>query len=135
MAPNQRQLTRVKTPEFKPKKPSRFSRRQEPGYLINGRIWMEKSGELYMGWGRAMLLENIDRLGSIAAAARAMKLSYRNAWLWIEAMNRLSPAPLVGKTTGGAGGGHAWLTEEGRKVLNRYMEMRARFQEFLKQLR
>ncbi len=135
MAPNQRQLTRVKTPGFRFKKPARFSHRQEPGYLINGRIWMEKNGELYMGWGRAMLLENIDQLGSIAAAARAMKLSYRNAWLWIEAMNRLSPAPLVDKMTGGAGGGHAWLTEEGRKVLNRYMEMRARFQEFLKQLR
>ena len=81
-----------------------------------------------------MLLEHIDRLGSIAAAARAMKLGYRNAWLWIEALNRLAPAPVVEKTTGGVGGGRARLTEEGRKVVNEYKELRARFQEFLKQV-
>ena len=86
-----------------------------------------------MGWGRTLLLENIDRLGSIAAAARAMKLGYRNAWLWIEAMNRLAQVPLVEKRMGGAGGGHTQLTEEGRRVVNEYKQLRARFQEFLKQ--
>ena len=88
---------------------------------------------MYMGWGRAMLLERIDRLGSIAAAARSMRLGYRNAWLWIEAANRLAPAPLVEKTAGGAGGGHARLTEEGRKAIAQYKELRAKFAEFLKQ--
>jgi len=87
-----------------------------------------------MGWGRAILLEHIDRLGSIAAAARAMRLGYRNAWLWVESANRLAPAPLVEKTTGGVGGGHARLTEEGRKAVNEYKELRARFHEFLKQI-
>ena len=120
-------------PKFKPKKPSRFSRHPESDYVIRGRIWIEKDGELYMGWGRAILLEHIDRLGSIAAAARAMRLSYRNAWLWVEAVNRLAPAPVVEKTIGGVGGGHARLTEEGRKVVTKYKELRAGFQEFLKQ--
>jgi len=120
-------------PRFRPKKPSRFSHHPESDYVIRGRIWIEKDGELYMGWGRAILLEHIDRLGSIAAAARAMRLSYRNAWLWVEAVNRLSPAPVVEKTIGGVGGGHARLTEEGRKVITEYKELRARFQEFLKQ--
>jgi len=87
-----------------------------------------------MGWGRALLLEHIDRLGSIAAAARAMRLGYRNAWLWVEAVNRLAPAPVVEKTAGGAGGGHARLTEEGRKVVTEYKDLRARFQEFLRQV-
>ena len=87
-----------------------------------------------MGWGRAMLLENIERLGSIAAAARAMKLGYRNAWLWIEALNRLAISPLVEKMTGGAGGGQAKLTKEGRKAIKEYKELRVRFQEFLKQV-
>ena len=81
-----------------------------------------------------MLLEHIDRLGSIAAAARAMRLGYRNAWLWIEAVNRLAPSPLVEKTTGGIGGGRARLTEEGRKGITEYKELRTRFQEFLKQV-
>jgi molybdate transport system regulatory protein len=86
-----------------------------------------------MGWGRVMLLEHIDQLGSIAAAARVMKLGYRNAWLWVEAMNRLAPAPLVEKIAGGVGGGHAWLTEAGRKAVTNYKELRARFHEFLRQ--
>ncbi len=80
-----------------------------------------------------MLLERIDGLGSIAAAARTMQLGYRNAWLWVEAVNRLAPVPLVEKTTGGVGGGRTRLTEQGRKVVNEYKELRARFQEFLKQ--
>jgi len=121
-------------PKFRPKKPSRFSRNPEPSYVVRGRIWLEKDGELYMGWGRAMLLENIGRLGSIAAAARYMKLGYRNAWLWIEAANRLAPSPLVEKTTGGVGGGRARLTEEGKKAISEYKELRARFQEFLRQV-
>ncbi|HOP46901.1 MAG TPA: LysR family transcriptional regulator [Desulfobacteraceae bacterium] len=123
-----------KLPRFKPKKPLRFSRHPEPGYVVGGKIWLEKDGELYIGGGRSMLLERIDKFGSIAAAARSMRLGYRNAWLWIEAVNRLAPAPLVEKTTGGTGGGHARLTEEGRKVIHQYKELRDRFAEFLKQV-
>ena len=119
-------------PRFKAKKPSRFSRHPEPGYVVRGRIWLEKDGELYLGWGRVILLERIDKFGSIAAAAKSMGLGYRNAWLWVEAMNRLAPAPLVLKVTGGVGGGYARLTEEGRKAIVDHKELRTRFQEFLK---
>ena len=79
-----------------------------------------------------MLLERIEELGSIAAAARSMRLGYRNAWLWIEAMNRLAPAPLIEKSVGGVGGGHARLTEEGRKAVGQYKELRAKLEELLK---
>lgn len=78
-----------------------------------------------------MLLERVDRFGSITEAARSMNLGYRNAWLWIEAMNRLAPAPLVEKTVGGVGGGHATLTDEGRKAISQYKDLRAKFQAFL----
>jgi molybdate transport system regulatory protein len=69
-------------------------------------------------------LERIDQLGSISAAARSMKLAYRNAWLWVEAMNRLSPSPLVEKATGGAKGGYARLTEAGRRIIAEYKDKR-----------
>jgi molybdate transport system regulatory protein len=95
---------------------------------------MEKDGELYMGWGRVLLLERIEKFGSIAEAARSMRLSYRNAWLWIEAMNRLAPSPLVEKTAGGVGGGYARLTDEGRKVVGQYKNLRLKLEEFLRQL-
>jgi molybdate transport system regulatory protein len=125
-------MTKTEAPSFRARRPSRFSRHPEPGYVVRGRIWLEKDGELYMGWGRVMLLERIDSFGSIAAAAKSMRLGYRNAWLWVEAMNRLAPTPLVEKATGGVSGGYARLTEEGRRVIAEYKELRARFQEFLK---
>jgi molybdate transport system regulatory protein len=126
-------MPKTEIPSFRVKKPPRFSRHSEPGYVVRGRIWLEKDSELYIGWGRVILLERIDKLGSIAAAARSMRLGYRNAWLWVEAMNRLAPAPLVEKTTGGVGGGQARLTEEGQRVIAQYKELRSSLQEFLKQ--
>ena len=127
-------MAKVELPKFRVRKPRRFSRHPKPGFVVTGKVWLEKDGELYMGWGRAILLERIDQYGSIAAAARSMKLGYRNAWLWVEAMNRLAPSPLVEKRSGGSGGGGAMLTEEGRRALNQYKALRARFQEFLQQV-
>jgi len=80
------------------------------------------------------LLERIEELGSIAEAARSMKLSYHNAWIWLEAMNRLAPAPLVETDVGGAGGGNTRLTDEGRKVIGQYKDLRVKFEEFLRRL-
>jgi molybdate transport repressor ModE-like protein len=39
----------------------------------------------------------------------------------------------VEKATGGAGGGHTRLTEEGHKAIEQYKELRARFRGFLQQ--
>jgi molybdate transport system regulatory protein len=122
----------AKAPVFRPKKPPRLSHHPETGYSVQGRVWLEKDGELYIGWGRVILLERIQKYGSIAAAAKSMKLGYRNAWLWLEAMNRLAPAALVEKVIGGAGGGHTRLTEEGQRVIDEYKRLRARFNDFLK---
>jgi len=119
---------------FRGKKPSRFSRHPQPGYMTRGRIWVEKDGELYIGWGRVILLERIEELGSIAEAARSMRLSYHNAWIWLEAMNRLAPAPLFETDVGGVGGGHTRLTDEGRKVIGQYKDLRVKFEEFLRRL-
>jgi molybdate transport system regulatory protein len=121
-------------PKFTVKKPLTHSRHPRLGYAVRGRVWLEKDGELYMGGGREMLLERIDKFGSIAAAARSMKLGYRNAWLWVEAANRLAPSPLVEKATGGPGGGHARLTDEGRRAVEEYKKLRAKFERFLNQV-
>jgi molybdate transport system regulatory protein len=110
---------------------SKRSRNPHEGYSIRGRIWLEKDGELYLGWGRVLLLEQLDKLGSIAAASREMNLTYRNAWLWIDSMNRLAPAPLVEKSIGGGGGGHATLTEEGRKAIALYKKLHQRMEKLI----
>jgi len=118
-------------PKFTVKKPPHLSRHPQQGYSVMGRIWLEKDGELYMGGGRQMLLERIDKFGSISAAARSMKLGYRNAWLWVEAANRLAPSPLVEKVAGGPGGGYARLTDEGRRAVAQYRRLRSKFERFL----
>jgi molybdate transport system regulatory protein len=126
-------MTQTKIPEFGVKHASRSGLQLESGVVVRSKVWLEKDGRLFMGWGRATLLERIDQLGSISAAAKSMKLAYRNAWLWVEAMNRLASVPLVEKSTGGAKGGYARLTGEGRRIVKEYKEKRARVRESLKQ--
>lgn len=101
-------------------KPSHNRFKMADKYSVNARIWIEKDGELYLGGGRIMLLERISATGSIAAAARSMKLTYRNAWLWIESMNRLAPSPLVEKVVGGVKGGRTRVTTAGEAAITRY---------------
>jgi len=76
-----------------------------------------------IGPGKADLLDAIGRTGSISAAAREMDMSYRRAWLLVEAANRAFVEPLVATATGGSGGGGAQLTDFGRCVLDRYRQM------------
>src|SRR5690606_18294355 len=80
-----------------------------------------------LGPGRAELMERIARTGSISAAAREMDMSYRRAWLLVEATNAAFVEPLVVTNTGGSGGGGAQLTEFGMAILARYraMELKA----------
>lgn len=118
-------------PEFGVKHGARSGHKPESGIVLKSKVWLEKDGKLFMGWGRSTLLERIDQLGSISAAARSMKLAYRNAWLWVEAMNRLAPSPLVIKTTGGPLGGYARLTDEGRRIVKEYKEKRASIREII----
>ncbi len=122
---NKRNTVAKKVPEFGVKHAVRSGHEPESGIVVRSKVWLEKDGKLFMGWGRATLLERIDELGSISAAARSMHLAYRNAWLWVEAMNRLAQKPLVEKSTGGPQGGYARLTAEGRKIIDEYKEKRS----------
>jgi molybdate transport system regulatory protein len=79
-----------------------------------------------IGPGKADLLEAIARTGSIAAAGRAMGMSYRRAWLLVETMNCSFREPLVGAAKGGRHGGGAALTPAGKQALARYRAMEAR---------
>ena len=75
---------------------------------------------LVFGPGKAELLARIAETGSIAAAGRAMGMSYRRAWALVEEMNAAFRAPLVTSARGGVGGGGASLTEAGNEVLAAY---------------
>lgn len=79
-----------------------------------------------LGPGKVRLLEAITETGSISGAARAMSMSYRRAWMLVNAMNRSFRGDLVATLTGGKGGGGARITDRGRDVLRRYHEMEAK---------
>lgn len=76
------------------------------------------------GPGKADLLESIRETGSIAAAGRRMRMSYKRAWQLVEELNRSFREPLVEASKGGSGGGGARLTRTGEDVLARYTRMR-----------
>ena len=79
-----------------------------------------------MGPGKADLLERIAETGSIAAAGRAMGMSYKRAWQLVEVMNGIFSSPVVESSRGGASGGGAVLTENGRHVVQLYRALEAR---------
>jgi molybdate transport system regulatory protein len=73
-----------------------------------------------VGPGKIELLEHIEALGSIAAAGRAMGMSYRRAWELVDSVNQCFRQPVVAKQLGGAAGGGATLSPFGREVIRRY---------------
>ena len=75
------------------------------------------------GPGKAELLTQISRLGSISAAGREMKMSYKRAWGLVEEMNGSFRAPLVTAERGGAERGGARVTDLGQAVLARYRQL------------
>lgn len=75
---------------------------------------------LTFGRGKADLLQFIDEEGSISAAGRRMKMSYRRAWNLVEEMNSAFREPLIDSSRGGSGGGGATLTDKGREILSHY---------------
>ncbi len=94
---------------------------------IGARLKIVLGRETAVGPGKADLLTNIVETGSIAAAGRAMSMSYRRAWLLVEEMNDMFQKPLVTTSKGGkGGGGGALLTPLGREVLARYRNMEKR---------
>jgi molybdate transport system regulatory protein len=84
---------------------------------------LHTGADIAIGPGKADLLAAIEVQGSIAAAARAMGLSYRRAWLMVETMNRSFARPLVAASKGGGGGGGTVLTIDGAAVLAAYRAM------------
>ena len=76
-----------------------------------------------MGPGKAELIERIADSGSISAAARAMRMSYRRAWQLVEALNKDYRERVVTTAAGGARGGGARVTPFGLRLVAEYRAM------------
>ena len=82
--------------------------------------------EIAMGPGKAELLEAIAGTGSISAAARAMGLSYRRAWMMVDVMNRCFNEKLVDTTPGGGQKSGAQVSDAGARALAAYRDLQGR---------
>ena len=85
-------------------------------------LWIKVTipGVGQIGPGKINLLKMIREHESISGAARAMKMSYRRAWLLVAELNKLFARPLVATWAGGKSRGGASLTKLGEKLIESY---------------
>jgi molybdate transport system regulatory protein len=94
-------------------------------YGLRTKIWIvDASGEVLFGMGRVKILEAIDQSGSINAAAKSLKMSYRAVWGRIKATEERLGKSLVVRTTGGVSGGGSILTPYARQLIREYKVFR-----------
>jgi molybdate transport system regulatory protein len=78
-----------------------------------------------LGPGKVALLEAIGRTRSISAAGRSLDMSYRRAWLLVDAVNRAFEEPAVVTRPGRRDGG-AELTAFGARLVALYRTVERR---------
>lgn len=88
---------------------------------VHYKIWFESvTGEGIMGDGKWLLLETINKKGSLSAAATELKISYRKAWGDIKKAELLLGSHLLEKQRGGSLGGTSILTDFAKKWMELY---------------
>jgi molybdate transport system regulatory protein len=109
-------------------------RRKNDRLELTGAVWLAIGGERLGGEDRIALLRAVDEHRSITQGAKAVGMSYKGAWDAIDRMNRLAGTPLVERSAGGQGGGGTRLTAHGERLVERFGQIDAAHQRFLKLL-
>jgi molybdate transport system regulatory protein len=82
---------------------------------------VDENNNIIIGEGRAKILENIERTGSMNQAAKLMKMSYKAVWSKIKATEKHLNACIV--HTDRKDGSR--LSQDGKKLLKRYKLLKA----------
>jgi len=87
---------------------------------LRSSYWIvDEDGNIIIGKGRAEILENIEKAGSINQAAKVMKMSYKGVWSKIKATEKHLNQNIV----------HAdrqkgtRLTRQGKELLEQYKQL------------
>ncbi len=88
-------------------------------FRIKSKIWVENAnGQVVFGLGRYRILEAVQRLGSLLAAAQELEMSYRAIWGRIHATEeRLGKALLISDRKGSR------LTPLGETLLKQFRRL------------
>jgi molybdate transport system regulatory protein len=88
------------------------------------RVWVVFGKGPKLGSGRAQLLRLIDERGSLRKAAAEFGISYRNAWGYLQELERAAGFKFVERMPGGGPRSGMRLTAAGREFLACYAKFR-----------
>ena len=99
---------------------------------------MEKTGRLHYGLtlrlyfeekafgpGMVVLLEEVERTGSLQRAARSMNMAYSKAWKMLKVAEKEWGFALTDRETGGKDGGGSTLTPQAKALMKAYAGFRS----------
>ncbi len=90
------------------------------------KVWLEAEDGSGFGSGLVAILEEIDRTGSIKAAADGLGRSYRHVWDRIKDAERAFGFPLVQTQVGGQGPNRSALSDDARRLVTDFLELKSR---------
>jgi molybdate transport system regulatory protein len=92
----------------------------QPIPKIRLHLWLEAGNGLGFGLGRALLLQKIDRHGSLRKAAEELGMSYRAAWGKIKKSEEVLDTKLIVQSGSRREG--CRLTDSGRQLMESYLK-------------
>ncbi|MGE4421268.1 MAG: winged helix-turn-helix domain-containing protein [Pseudodesulfovibrio sp.] len=93
--------------------------KRNPDTILRLRVWLEQEDQTYIGIGSTLLLQQVEKLGSLRKAAEALGMSYRRAWGKLKNAEERIGKPLVEKTKGK--GQRFNLSPYGKEVMERFL--------------
>ena len=91
---------------------------------------VDNEGQRCFGPGVAALLEGVQELKSLRAAAGAMGMAYSKAWRILRTAEDAFGCKLLDSTIGGRHGGGAVLTPQAEAILEAYQHLRRDVEEY-----
>ena len=92
---------------------------------VRFKLWLStKNVEGVFGDGKWRLLRAIDSEGSLNAASKALRISYRKAWGDLSKAEACLNVTLLEKHRGGRMGGATCLTKQGKEWVKAYTKFR-----------
>jgi len=93
--------------------------RRTPETILRLRVWLEQEDKTYIGIGSTLLLQQVEKLGSLRKAAEKLGMSYRRAWGKLKNAEERIGRPLVEKTKGK--GQRFNLSPYGKEIMEQFL--------------
>jgi len=84
------------------------------------KVWLASETQGFFGPGTMKLLRLTGELQSLKAACAQMELSYSKGWKIISNVEHELGFPVLNRQQGGRHGGGCNLTDQGKKILDKY---------------